>query len=195
MKPAIYIHTSYLPGYGGPPEWSVRVIYENTLLDVRRHISSEFGQGIIVAEFRAKWDREWEDAAFAEAIAGKPAASSLCDQCGGNTLDGLTTLGDKRFCRRCEQYIPAYKAELIAQRDRMEQRFADERRQSDEARYTYNRARMLNAFHWTGGWYFKRNLDGSVNIFCLKNERGYAVPDLTIPANEWALIVCSMSGS
>jgi len=47
-------------------------------------------------------------------------------------------------------------------------------------------AEATAGFHWRDGWYFRRLEDGSVRIVS-----DYA--DLTIPAAEWASIVCSVS--
>lgn len=48
------------------------------------------------------------------------------------------------------------------------------------------------AFHWRGGLFFKREPDGSVQIFRSANDTDIFVI-ASIPAPEWASVVCSVS--
>ena len=56
----------------------------------------------------------------------------------------------------------------------------------------------MNEFHWTDGWYFKRNDDGSVRIRKRTTSTIAApiVAEATIPAREWVSIAshCTEGG-
>ncbi len=49
----------------------------------------------------------------------------------------------------------------------------------------------MGEFHWRDGWYFSRNEDGSVRV--QQRSPGLSDTTITIPAPEWASIVCSVS--
>ncbi len=191
IHPKIDIRTYYFEGYGGPSVWQALAIYENTLLEKRDHLSSEFAQGQAVAELKARWDREWSDEDWATELRGKPAASSLCDHCGGNTLDGSISVGEKTFCKQCESHVAVYQQELRDASARWDAEHEAKQKQRDIDRLAENEARTRGAFHWKDGWYFKRLPDGSVNVMFY--DRRYIHPDLTIDADSWASIVASVS--
>lgn len=56
----------------------------------------------------------------------------------------------------------------------------------------------INEFHWTDGWYFKRNDDGSVRIRkrTVSSDEAPIVAEATIPAFEWVSIAshCTAEG-
>ena len=56
----------------------------------------------------------------------------------------------------------------------------------------------INEFHWTEGWYFKRNDDGSVRIRkrTASNDDAPIIAEATIPALEWVSIAshCTVGG-
>jgi hypothetical protein len=56
----------------------------------------------------------------------------------------------------------------------------------------------LNEFHWTDGWYFKRNDDGSVRIRkrTISTDEAPIIAEATIPALEWVSIAshCTAGG-
>lgn len=192
MKPKIDIRTGYIQGYGGPSLWSVRVIHENILLDGRDRLSSEFEQGVAVAELKAQWDREWNDADWLAAIQGKPLASPLCDHCGKDTLDGTISCVDKVFCRKCEPFIEEYKARYREEQQAFREQLDARQAQQEAARAAENAAQLKGAFHWRDNWYFKRRADGSVNVMRLQDGK-YLIPDLVIPENEWESIVVHLN--
>lgn len=55
-----------------------------------------------------------------------------------------------------------------------------------------------NEFHWTDGWYFKRNDDGSVRIRkrLIPTDEAAIIAEATIPALEWVSIAshCTAGG-
>ena len=54
----------------------------------------------------------------------------------------------------------------------------------------------MNEFHWTDGWYFKRNDDGSVRIRkrTISADDAPIIAEATIPAIEWVSIVYCTAG-
>jgi hypothetical protein len=56
----------------------------------------------------------------------------------------------------------------------------------------------MNEFHWTDGWYFKRNDDGSVRIRkrTISTDDAPIIAEATIPALEWVSIAshCTAGG-
>lgn len=196
MKPKIVIKIQHYPGYGNPPQWEIFAIWENTLLDSKL-VGSEFEAGRVEGLFRSRWEKSWGEKAWEKATRNKKAASSLCDHCGGNTQDGTISCVEMTFCYKCEPFIEQYKKEY---RDKVEaSRLASDRKQA-ELREERNRKvdeKLSGAFHWRDNWFFKRNLDGSVNIMhktlSHHGDEYYLSPELSVPSNEWASIVCSVS--
>lgn len=48
-------------------------------------------------------------------------------------------------------------------------------------------------YHWQNGWYFERLENGEVHIFKKTEPDVPVIPQMYIPANEWASIVASVS--
>jgi len=50
-------------------------------------------------------------------------------------------------------------------------------------------------FHWTNGTYFQRQRDGAVTVakFVISHDNSAKEWEFTIPADEWASIVASVS--
>lgn len=191
IKPEIEVLTHKVEGYGGPSEYVGQLIYKNVLLESGRS-ASEMALGEFLAKVKAYWCVEWVEQEFLSAIKGKPAASQLCDHCGGNTIRGSTLCVDKTFCSTCnesgiiESYIKAYQA-------RCELNLAEAKKVAEaetERQRLSTAAQVQGAFHWRDGWFFKRSQDGSVRVM---HKKDYLRTDLTIPANEWASIVCSVT--
>jgi hypothetical protein len=197
MKPEITIKIQHYPGYGHSPEWEIFAIWENTLLDSKL-VGSEFEAGRVEGQFRSKWEKSWSKQAWEKATRNKKAASRLCDHCGGYTLDGCISCVEKIFCYKCESFIEQYKKEysdkVAASRlasDQQQAKFKEERRKKVDAK-------LYGAFHWRDNWFFKRQPDGSVAVmrkqmFYKEDNDYYLSPELSIPSNEWASIVCSVS--
>jgi hypothetical protein len=190
----IEFRTGEVQGYGGRGYQWIQVTYQNKLLDYKKFYSSE-ELGYERAHLEIKWNQLLKSPVkFLRAIANKPDASKLCSHCGGNTLDGCISCVDKYFCNKCESFIEQYKKEY---RDKVvadQARWRQEQEQKESQRTEAVKAR-LTGFHWRDDWYFKRLVDGSVNI--IHFHRGpsfsYIDKDLVIPSNEWASIVCSVS--
>jgi hypothetical protein len=53
------------------------------------------------ARLEAAWGSKME-AELEALIAGKPLATPLCCHCGGDTIDGFVSQGEKRWCRPCD---------------------------------------------------------------------------------------------
>ena len=203
MRRKIITKVQHYPGYGSPPQWEVFAIWENILLDSKL-VGSEFEAGRIEGEFRSKWGKSYSKRAWEKAIRNKKAASTLCDHCGGHTQDGAISCVEMTFCRKCEPFIEQYKKEyhnkIEASRLALEQRNA----KAKEERRREVDGKLHGAFHWRDNWFFKRQPDGSVAVMhktdsylgkrnCLQKDDYYLSPELSIPQNEWASIVCSVS--
>lgn len=196
MKPKIIIKIQHYPGYGNPPQWEVFAIWENTLLDSKL-VGSEFEAGRVEGIFRSKWEKSWSKKAWEKATRNKKAASSLCDHCGGDTQDGCISCVEMTFCYKCEPFIEQYKKEY---KDEIEaSRLAREQEQvkQKEERLKKVDEKLYGAFHWRDNWFFKRQPDGSVAVMhktdSYQGDEYYISPALSIPSNEWASIVCSVS--
>lgn len=189
MRLSIRFDVIHYPGYGSPPSWTIRVIYQNKLLEENRRITSEWQLGAVETKLRAKWDRNWDKAAFAKALKRKPLASQLCDHCGRDTLDGAISCVNKVFCKRCDRdgIIEQYKA-AYAKRQKDESDKTDwlESKRRDAASKDAQRG-----FHWRDGYFFLRMPDCSVRL--TKFDRHGVREQFTVPPNEWASIVCSVS--
>jgi hypothetical protein len=191
MKPEIKIKIYHYPGYGGPESWDVCAYWENLLLD-SKNVGSEMDVGDTRRRFLQKWSRVWSKKAWQEAIRGKKKASELCVHCGSDTIDGVIYCVEKVFCKNCEPFIEQYKKEY---QDKVEAgRLSTEAREAKRRQQDHDEvdAKISGAFHWKDNWFFKRQPDGSVVIAHLEPEH-YLIPELTIPPNEWASIVCSVS--
>lgn len=189
MQPTIRFDVIHYPGYGSPQTWTIRVVYRNALLEERRGIRTEYDLGAEETKLKAKWDRDWDKAAFEKAIAGKPKASFLCDHCGRDTLDGSISSVHKVFCKRCHRdgIIEQYKAAYTKEQE--DQRVKAERAESRRRAAAIKDARR--GFHWRDGYFFLRLPDGSVRL--TKTGEYGAHDQITIPAAEWASVVCSVS--
>lgn len=194
MKPNIRILTPHYPGYGGRGQWFAIAVCDNRKLEELECCGS-FDQGAAYAKLLAKWDREWDEAEFVSILSAAPLASTVCDVCGGDTLDGWISCVNKTFCKKCEPHVDKYREEYQKEVARVEEqrRVAAEEREKRRVE-DINRRVAEARFHWSRNWYFTRLPDGSVNIFRLNEGKYIGIgPDLIIPANEWASIVASVS--
>lgn len=183
-------------GYGAPDRYWVRGVYNNRLLyscdsDDERHVA------VLGERERVKWEREWaSEDAFLAAIATMPLDTPLCSRCGmpGGTILCL----DRNWCNRplckaaMESAISEHEASAArAERERIANHAAEKAervRRKDELVHT--------GFHWRDGWYFIREADGSVHAVWRRSPHGeYFDADITIPPDEWASIVCSVSAA
>lgn len=191
MTPEITITTHHYPGYGSPPSWETRALYGNVLLDeVLSHTAMSAGRQEEI--LRAEWAREWDKAEFLKALAGKPAASPLCDNCGQDTLGGRTFLNSRCFCTReaCKAAIEAYGQQLRDEREKSERESADYHSRV-KAQRERQAAKARKGYHWKDGWYFKRMIvDGMVLISKVQGDE--IVTQLRIPRDEWESIINSL---
>lgn len=189
----IKVHAGHTQGYGGPGTYWVSLTWENVLLDAAT-CYSEREAGKAEALFLQRWKQhDWQPAEWAVAIEGKPQASKPCSHCGLDTLDGGSSQYDRYWCKRpaCQKDQADYgvlqqakSAEWLADSERKEaKRKAAELAKRDEAR---------TGFHWKDWWFFKRMDDGSVRV-SHADDRPYVNVQFSIPAPEWASIVCSVS--
>ncbi len=114
MGAEIQVRVVYLPGYGGPSCWKVRAVCDNHLLEKEQTLYSEREVGQQEVLLQQKWKRNSRRPGWAEWLAARPLASSLCSVCGGNTLDGISSVAQRAFCQKtaCQAAIPAYQEEV-----------------------------------------------------------------------------------
>lgn len=194
MKPTLRMDVEHIMGYGGPSVERLRATIGNTLI-LKKDFADARELGRVEERLRSEWEREWEPAELEAALADKPQASPLCSACGGDTLDGMSSIGDKIFCKKCEDKIPAYREELRCQSEEKARKDEERTRQQNAAYTEQADAATSRAFHWRDGWFFGRTEDASVRVMHRKATANfnYLDVDLTIPENEWASIVCSVS--
>jgi|SRR5579863_3205716 len=194
MRKKIRTDQGHVEGYGGPGYYWARVSCDNILLASIK-TGNEGALAVQLYKEKQKWSKNWTVEAWAKAIRGKKPASALCGVCGGDTLDGATSCVGMTFCKKCHPRIE----EFIQQRREKDEAAQKDRDQREakriESATTATCAALFGAFHWTGGWHFKRTPDGSVRMMKPAKMRGeeYLSVDITIPAAEWASIVCSVS--
>lgn len=196
MRKKIRIDQGHVEGYGGPGYYWARVSCDNILLE---EFKSRDSGDIAVSVHKAneKWSKNWTIDAWNKATKRKKRASALCSVCGGDTLDGSSGCVNMTFCKKCQPRIDEFRAkynedvegarrarELMLQKD-------------NDKRTNETRATLAGAFHWKDGWHFKRTKDGSVRVMrpdvMPMSKEEYLKIDVTVPPNEWASIVCSVS--
>lgn len=104
------ILTHHYPGYGGPPSWTVRAIYDNRELSSRNNLGSEFAAGQAEANLKAYWLKSINTKLFLASLGERRLASDPCSHCGQDTLDGTSSIRDKVFCTRkpCQEACSDY---------------------------------------------------------------------------------------
>lgn len=196
MRKNITVKQGFMEGYGGPGQYWARIICDNVLLESFQS-RSEGDIAVKVHEAKKKWSREWTKERWSAAIAGKTQASALCSVCGGDTVDGVSSCVEMTFCKKCEPRIDEFRKKY-QEKVEARQRAAEVKRQDESKKRTAATRSALadGCFHWRDGWYFKRMQDGSVRVMRLAkmvDGEEYIQTNLTIPPNEWASIVCSVS--
>jgi hypothetical protein len=196
MAEKIRFLTQYYPGYGGPETWEIRVIYKNKLLEHIGPLYSDYG--VQDYRLRAKWKHVLKPEL--EKLADvAPLASPVCNVCGKDTLDGQISCVNQIFCRACDKAGKIEKAKTAFNQKTEESRkhFEEKKIEQKQCAIAKTRAALGGAFHWTDGWYFKRQPDGSVRIMrpsmSSVSAMEYLQIDIVIPPNEWASIICSVS--
>jgi len=189
FKPKIEWHGGFIEGYGGPGRHWIKGVYDNRRL-FRFDSVSEGDVAVKGERQRLLWEKRWPSkAAFLAAIAKKELDSPLCDNCQNPTGSTGTMCLNKNWCGRyeCQQALEAARTEYTES--------TKTRKQDDDARYERQRLARINeatvGFHWKDGWYFKR-LDGGA-VRATHCDGQYITAQMTVPAPEWASIVCSVS--
>lgn len=179
--------TQYYEGYGAASQWVVSAIYKNRLLE-KQTFGDSGSAGYGKAKLEAKWDNR---ADLDELLDTFPLASALCTKCGNDTLAGQTSICNEILCKNCAHLVPQIREEYQARQDAMEA----ERKSSSDAERVARLTDAEGGFHWQNGWFFKRRENGDVAVFRAENYTAGrdAFELLTIPENEWASIVCSVS--
>ena len=196
MRKKIRIDQGVVEGYGGPGYDWARVTCDNLLLESFKS-PSEGDIAVSICKAKQKWSKDWTVEAWEKATKGKKQASPLCSVCGGDTLDGISSCVEMTFCKKCVPRIDEFRKKY-AEKVEKSRRESDLKQQSiRDHRSQETRTLLAGAFHWKDGWYFKRMKDGSVRVMhsaeMPMTGEEYLHPDLTIPPNEWASIVCSVS--
>jgi hypothetical protein len=181
---------SSIRNYGGRPvEWHIRAVYRNRLLEESvAHSQFDFGQRVF--EVEARWKERTD---LEQIILDKPEASRVCTECGGDTLDGAASLGNRIFCVKevCQAKIAPYQDEIRAQ---MAARKAEGERSLQEYREKGLREleEARTGFHCEDGWHFQR-LDGGMVRIAYAPIGASSPTWVTVPPTVWASIVCSVS--
>ena len=195
FKPAVKIYETYYPGYGSAPCWKLRAVHKNRLLE-EVLCYSERDAGMQTILLKSKWAAEWNRAKFKVVLAEKPLASPVCDICGNPTIGGTaTSCCNKLFCSRpeCQAQIEVEKAVYTEQLKQFQTDSIRRDEVAKQARLAAVEESITGAFHWRDGWYFSRSSGGCARIMHRDKSGEYLVHALTIPPNEWASIVCSVS--
>lgn len=189
FKPRIDMEGGFIEGYGGPGRHWIKGVYNNRRL-FRFDSISESDVAVKGERQRVFWEKQWPSKdAFLAAIAKKELNSPLCDNCKNPIGSTGTMCLNKNWCQRfsCREALAA----AIAEHKKNEK----DRETADAARW--ERARLAlkedstTGFHWKNGWFFKRLDDGSVRVS--RFDGTYLLAQATIPATEWASIVCAVS--
>ena len=188
----IHALTGHVEGYGGAGYYWVLLHYENIQLERSQHYSErEVGKAEVLYEQRWK-QHDWQDAEWANAIEGKPAASTPCSNCGQHTLEGSVSQWERIWCKRppCKIAQQEWAGLKNAEHDAsMQRRAGDNEKWKQERKDKAKEAQT--GFHWRDGRFFKRMSDSSV---CVSHVHGESLQSqFTVPAAEWASIVCSVS--
>ena len=194
FRPKIRITSDYRQGYGGPGMYYMKGVYDNRrLYDLESQ--SETDVAIRSERERVKWEKLWPSKkAFLAAISKRPLDTPLCSNCGepGATVSCL----NRQWCKRpkCQEALEKARADYTKEQERRHAESLKRREELKAAEVRGCDAAEAGAFHWRNGWFFKRLANGSVRV--MRRERpasNYFVVDITIPAAEWASIVCSVS--
>lgn len=194
--PEIDQRLGFIEGYGGPGRHWTKGIFANKLLwSIEGR--SEGDVAVRTERERVKWEKDWaSESEFRNKIASYKDASSLCSNCGLDTLDGGSSCLGRTWCQRpaCEdaletarvQYAEDQAAHIVRDQQRAQQNRAD-----NIARIN---ADTMRAFHWRDGWFFARLGDGSVRVMLRETPTAeWLRVDIAIPPIEWASIVSSVS--
>ncbi len=193
FTPKIKVEVRHYPGYGSPPTWELKAVFENTLLE-ERLCGSEMEAGKQSALLESKWGIEYPDEpAFRKQIEARPLFSPLCSVCGQPTKDngGPTSCMDKMFCQRdsCKAELNRQIADSTAREAARAERWAKEDAERTNARC----ADARRGFHAFDDWYFLPLADGEVRI--TKASQYGASAQITLDANTWCSIIAGVSAT
>ena len=91
--------------------------------------------------------------------------------------------------------LEAARVEYGRQAEREKQDFAT-RQEAAKRKRIQQTDEATRGFHWRDGWFFHRQPDGSVRVMHRETPTSeWLKSDITIPAMEWASIVCSVSAN
>jgi hypothetical protein len=195
MQKDIRIDIGFVEGYGAQGYYWGRVTCDNVLLE-RLKSYSEYDLAEAAQGAKNKWSREWTPDEWKEALIGKEQASSLCSVCGGHTLDGSSSCVNMTFCIDCRPRIEEFKQKYRDEIAESNRKYELQAKEARERRSADVQSTLAGAFHWRDGWNFKREADGIVRVMLSETTpdgEEYLKTNLTIPPNEWASIVCSVS--
>lgn len=197
FTPRIKLQSGFVQGYGAPGYDWTKGIYDNRLLF---EVHAREDSATVYRE-RKKWEKRWASKdAFLAAIAKKKLASPLCFNC-GKPADfedgGASNCLDKIWCGKaaCRAALEKARTEHYLAAERQQQDFQD-RSERDKRKRIQKLDEAMQCFHWRDGWYFRRLSDGSVRVMHRETPTSeWLKTDITIPAAEWASIVCSVSAA
>lgn len=196
------------PGYGGPAGCRVQGVYKNKVLFEQSSRGSKYDEQLAVWADRQV--RKFQDAAkssaFEAMLARKKQAFPLCSHCGEPARASVSCL-NKTWCENKKECQAALEAAKVAYDEKVARDRTDSDRRMVEGQRQRNAAALdavASAFHWRDSWFFRRQNDGSVRVMRLRKatydhlpegakESIWLEPDVTIPPNEWASIVASVS--
>jgi len=196
FTPKLTIRSGSIQGYGGPGyDWTRGVYHSRLLFDVH----ASYDSATVLLE-RQKWERAWpSEGDFRAAIANKVLASPVCSNCAlpteGEGSTGPVSCLDRHWCKRpaCVSVMEATRVAYREGAERQRQEW-NARQESDKQERIRQLDEATKCFHWRDGWYFRRNPDGSVRVMLREGPQSeWLRVDVTVPANEWASIVCSVS--
>jgi hypothetical protein len=195
FTPKIQIINGEVEGYGGPGYYWTKGVYDNRrLYSVKSY--GEADAAIQGERERIKWEKPWPNKdAFRKAISRKPLDSPLCSNCGKPTGEGGSSCLDRYWCdkQECRDALEAAREQYRKDQEAFKINAANKRereRQEDVAKLD----NLTTCFHLRDGWYFRREENGAVRIMHRETPTShYLSTDLTIPAEGWASIVCSVS--
>ncbi len=194
FRPKITVKRGSVEGYGAPGYDWAEGTYDNRLLF--RFTSEEVSSlDVAVHKERIKWEKPYSSKSiFLKKISKLPSASPVCSNCG--EPEAYTSCLNKNWCASttCREALEAERAAYVAKLEQDKIDSAIKAQQSKLDNIAKCDAAVARAFHWRDGWFFARNDDASVRVMHRNSPQSdwFAV-DITIPAAEWASIVCSVS--
>lgn len=92
--------TQFLPGYGSPSEYVLRLVYGNAELEKYR-FASEYAVGSKAVELEQEWRARIVDGTIDALADKKPRAFLICTHCGGLCRGSVSYIGDHKLCADC----------------------------------------------------------------------------------------------